>query len=101
PYFQSRFSNGPVYAEYLPALLGISTVGNNAVGGAFAGRGNTNGATLPTLPGTTDELDRYLAARPRADTRDLFIVFAGANDGLRTLGAAATTPPAQVPALLQ
>ncbi|GIL40456.1 autotransporter domain-containing protein [Roseiterribacter gracilis] len=100
PYFQSRFSNGPVYAEYLPGLLGFSAVGNNAVGGAFAGRGNTT-AVPAGLPGTTDEIERFLIARPNADARDLFIVFAGANDGLRVLGAAATTPPAQVPALLQ
>jgi outer membrane lipase/esterase len=101
PYFNARFSNGPVYAEYLPALLGISNVNNNAVGGAFAGRGNTNNATFPTLPGVSDEIDRYLAQRPSADKRDLFIVFAGANDGLRALTQAATTPPAQVPALVQ
>jgi outer membrane lipase/esterase len=102
PYFGARFSNGPVYAEYLPALLGISTVSNNAVGGALAGRGNTN-SPLPVanLPGVTDQIERYVATRPRADARDLFIVFGGANDALRTFGQAQTTPAAQVPALVQ
>ncbi|OYV66503.1 MAG: hypothetical protein B7X09_03565, partial [Acidiphilium sp. 21-66-27] len=39
PYVGYRFSNGPVWAEYLPGLTGLNFKPSNdyAVGGAFAG----------------------------------------------------------------
>ena len=43
PWWQGRFSNGPTYAEQLPALLGVSAthVQNYAFGGARAQTGNS------------------------------------------------------------
>src|SRR5687767_1874730 len=42
PYFDARFSNGPIYAERLPGLLGLDAEpGRNlAVGGAETDSGN-------------------------------------------------------------
>jgi phospholipase/lecithinase/hemolysin len=34
--YQRVFSNGPVYSQFLPALLGIASIENHAVGGARA-----------------------------------------------------------------
>jgi outer membrane lipase/esterase len=91
PYFQNQFSNGPVYANYLNGLFGISTPLNDlAIGGAKTGIGNVGG--LPGNPaiglpnaGMDGELDYYLQSHPTPSKSDLFIVWGGANDYLDTV----------------
>ena len=51
PYFDGRFSNGPVAAEQLAALLGVSTV-DFAWGGATTGLGNQADGGTQTMPGS-------------------------------------------------
>ncbi len=88
PYYQGRFSNGPVAAEQLAAMLGVPLY-DFAFGGATTGIGNyvDNGTqtTLGTfgLPGMQGEL--ALSApilTPPLTTTALFMVWGGANDFL-------------------
>lgn len=86
PYYQGRFSNGPVWSELLSPVLGVAyaSATNYAVGGAKSD--NTN--TRPNLPGLTNEIDNFLGANPVADGDALYCVWVGANDLL-----ASFTPP--------
>lgn len=90
PYFNGRFSNGPVFIE----LLGSSTLAttttpgrsnfrNFAVGGA-----NVTGGALPNL---SQQIGQYQLQGMPATPGDLFTVLMGANDLIATLGAP-TTP---------
>lgn len=86
PYYKNQFSNGPIYAYYLDGLLGISTPFQDyAIGGAKTGAGNIGG--LPGNPkiglpnaGIDGELTYYQQNHPTPGSRDLFIVWGGAND---------------------
>ncbi|WBO59801.1 SGNH/GDSL hydrolase family protein [Acidocella sp. MX-AZ03] len=70
PYYQGRFSNGPVWVEYLPGLtgLGFSSANDYAYGGAFTGAltiGTTNAGTnleAAALPGISTEIASFTAA---------------------------------------
>jgi outer membrane lipase/esterase len=95
PYFGNRFSNGPVYAEYLNGLLGVKTpLVDVAIGGAFTGVGNI----LPTaiVPagqgGMSSEIDSLVASGTKATNRSLYVVFGGANDYFGFLGGTVATP---------
>jgi phospholipase/lecithinase/hemolysin len=89
PFFNGRFSNGPLWIEYLAPQLGITQVTNLAVAGATSGRTNIGGAQLP---GVLDEIDLFAnqLAQSRlpggppatANPRALYIVWGGANDFL-------------------
>ena len=89
PYFNGRFSNGPVWIENVVSNFNLSTTSNNfAVGGATSGTLNINGA----LPGLTTELDSFLGTSPTVEPNRLFVVLAGANDYLG-IGQADPTVP--------
>jgi len=83
-----RFSNGPVWVEYLAAKIGLtSNFSNNfAIGGATSGSLNTVTAEFPTVTGG---LLSQVADNPIADPAALYIVWAGAND---YLGGGVTDP---------
>jgi outer membrane lipase/esterase len=88
PYFNGRFSNGPVWIENFTSGLKLApgASSNFAFGGATSGTANTvNNA----LPGLTTELDRFLLASPRVNPNQLFVVWIGAND---YLGGGVTNP---------
>jgi outer membrane lipase/esterase len=79
PYFKGRFSNGPVWAEYVAAELGVPLV-DFAFGGALTSRLNEFDS-LADLPGLTDEIDAFAAMNPSgADPNAVYVVWAGAND---------------------
>lgn len=92
PYFNGRFSNGPVAVERLPALLGsdysLQQSNNYAFGGATTGRSNVfeDDARID-LPGLLDEIDAFRSkvGTGRADPNGLYIVWAGPNDFIDTL----------------
>jgi len=75
PYFNGRFSNGPVWVETLASGLGIG-LDDRAVGGATTGTVNVNGVG----GGMTDQFGAYLAGT--VDTNALHTVWGGANDFL-------------------
>jgi outer membrane lipase/esterase len=89
PYFNGRFSNGPVWVEGFPVELKLpaTAIDNFAFGGATSGTNNT--VSSPLLPGLTTELDRFLITSPKLDPNRLFIIWAGAND---YLGGGVTNP---------
>lgn len=73
-YYQGRFSNGPVWVEYLAdSDLLDATLVNNAYGGAA-----TDGASPP---GIKQQVSAYVAAAT-AQPDALYIIWAGANDFL-------------------
>lgn len=94
PYFNGRFSSGPVWIELLgqpmvPAAT-VSAVGPNrnfAYGGATAGTGGQ-------VPSLALQIAAYRQLGQPARSTDLFTVMAGANDvlGALTSPAAATNP---------
>jgi phospholipase/lecithinase/hemolysin len=102
PYFEGRFSNGPVWVERLAAMLGFDAApilagGTNfAVGGARAGRDVevvVDQETF-TIPSILSQVDLFFGARTnffdrvidffidrdRADSDALYILFIGGND---------------------
>ncbi|HEV2675112.1 MAG TPA: autotransporter domain-containing protein [Aliidongia sp.] len=95
PYYPGRFSNGPAYAEYLPSLLNVpeARFTDDALGGALSG--TTNLGNFPEA-GTENEVERYLATGSRANSRDLFVLWTGANDYLGLSGAANPSIPLPV-----
>ncbi len=84
PYYNGRFSNGPVAVEQLAGLLG-SPLNDFAWGGATTGLGNqADGGTQTTLgafslPGMLAELATY-PVPPALIPSSLFVVWGGADD---------------------
>ncbi len=81
PYWQGRFSNGPVMVEDLAKGLGVP-LHDYAYGGATSGTGNNlNGSYgLGGLPGLSWEISTYGSGN--LDPNGLYAVWAGANDAL-------------------
>jgi phospholipase/lecithinase/hemolysin len=86
PYWNGRFSNGPVSVEYLAQNLGVPLV-DFAWGGATTGIGNSgDGGTQTTLgilglPGmTTSYLATVGGITPDQAAHSLFMIWGGAND---------------------
>ena len=106
PYFQGRFSNGPIWVDYLAQDLGLNPTPyiDVATGGAipteginFAFGGATTGTdniTIPfVLPGLQQQINNFTTANTSADSNALYIVEAGAND---YLGGGVTDPTVPV-----
>lgn len=82
-----RSSNGPVWAEYLPSLIGarFSPDDDYAINGALSGHGGYLNiiAARPawrTLPGFVDQVDQLIAAHPRLQHDDVVGIWIGTND---------------------
>jgi outer membrane lipase/esterase len=88
PYFEGRFSNGPVWVEYLPGLAGLSFAPSQdyAYGGAFTGNliidGTNYGTNLvaPSVPGINTEIADFAAAGGRFSNTDVVTLWGGANN---------------------
>ncbi len=103
PYSDFRFSNGPVFSQYLGPLTGlnVSPANNYAVGGAFAGPLSVLGTTynnlenLPPalgepgfpvqLPSFLSEVTEFQATGQHFTSSDVVSVWVGANDYFATL----------------
>ncbi|MEH2419428.1 MAG: SGNH/GDSL hydrolase family protein [Nostoc sp.] len=97
PYFQGRFSDGPIWIDYFGDQLGlkptlfttipstpIATQGINfAIGGASSGSGNAV-VPDPNLPGVLKQVQSYAgtlkANNQTADPDALYTLWGGAND---------------------
>jgi phospholipase/lecithinase/hemolysin len=86
PYFNGRFSNGPVAVETLATELGLqlSLATDFAIGGAQTGRTNINDTDTRKVGGLLDQVDQFKtqASSLGAGPEDLYVVWAGANDFL-------------------
>lgn len=87
PYYDGRYSNGPVAVEYLAASIAPASFYNFAVSGATSGIGNYGdggSAVSPgayALPGMAQEVGYYLGLSGGvADPNALYFVWGGAND---------------------
>lgn len=82
PYYQGRFSNGPVWVEQLAASYfpenADAHLQDYAYGGAEVFEGNDDGFLLSL----ENEIGKYLLVNPQIDPDNLFIVWIGANNYL-------------------
>ncbi len=82
-YFHGRFSNGPVWTEYLAKAMDEPTPLPSLIGGtnyAFNGA-RAAGASPYGTPDLGTQVDSYLLANGgEADPDDIFVIWAGAND---------------------
>jgi outer membrane lipase/esterase len=92
-YDDGRFSNGPVWVEYLPSRTGLAfTAGNDvAVGGAFTGNIESGGAsygdiinlfhvTQVQLPSFDQQVANFTAAGGRFNPGDVVAISVGGNN---------------------
>jgi phospholipase/lecithinase/hemolysin len=98
PYFSGRFSNGPIWVEYLARFLRLTSDRhtNFATGGATTGSTNTFLPNNPTqLPGLQQQIEKFRVSLQgtQADPEALYIVWAGAND---YMGGGVTNPASPV-----
>ena len=91
PYWQGRFSNGPVWVERLASDLGLSmthgtgtaTGNNRAYGGSQSGQGYS----YILLPNTGTQINNYLAnVKSTFSNSDLVVIWSGGNDFLYGIG---------------
>jgi phospholipase/lecithinase/hemolysin len=80
-YFNGRFSNGPVWVEYLASKLGLTfnPKTNFAFGGATTGTKNLG---ISLLPGLKQQINDFTTVNKSADPQALYIIWAGTNDYL-------------------
>ena len=87
PYWQGRFSNGPVWVEYLSDAYGVSTtvgtgssVGDNR---AFGGSQTGSGYSYVLLPNVGTQINTYLAnVQSSIPSGTVVSLWAGGNDFL-------------------
>ena len=80
PYFQGRYSNGPVWVEHLASKLALTLdrTTNFAAGGATTGEKGAYG-----VPGLLTQVNGFTSTHAQADPQALYVVWAGANDYLQ------------------
>jgi outer membrane lipase/esterase len=91
PYYNGRFSNGPIWIDHLAGTYGLtvlpSFVGGTdyAVGGAEVTTPvSDNGLTIPSIP---QQVELYLSKHNfKADPKALYIIEGGGNDILNATG---------------
>ena len=79
PYYDGRFSNGPLWVEDFAATFGLATPPALSGGTDFAVGGAKAGSSADRLPYQAD-LYLLLSIFSRSDPRALFVVFGGGND---------------------
>jgi phospholipase/lecithinase/hemolysin len=90
PYFQGRFSNGPVWAERLAELLGLTLVANGpdpevVIGNNFAVAGSRAAEDVPvlflgTIPSVATQVEFFTSALPVVPADALYVIFSSHDD---------------------
>ena len=100
PYFEGRFSNGPVAVEVMAQQLGLS-LDDRAYGGATTGTGNKTVTPILDATGMTSQVNRYLTEKSNAvDAEALYFVWGGGNDVFKLLDSATPITTASVTQVL-
>ena len=95
PYYNGRFSNGPIWIEHVAGGLGLAMAPalaggtDYAFGGAFATAPQTipGGGTIPSVP---QQVALYLSQHGgKADPKALYVIEGGGNDILDATGGSA------------
>jgi outer membrane lipase/esterase len=92
PYFQGRFSNGPVFTELLGFNVGRSAAGASVTGSinyAYGGA-RTDSSAFP--PGMRNQLLAYTGGGGTFRSTDLVSILGGANNIFQGLPAAGASP---------
>ncbi|MEN9634086.1 MAG: hypothetical protein RL077_2490 [Verrucomicrobiota bacterium] len=89
PYYQGRFSNGPVWVERLGNTLALTVTAAPTVKTSmnFAFGGATAAGTSPLPPSLSVQLGLFRQRAITPGANDLFTVLAGANDLIPVLSA--------------
>ncbi len=93
PYFQGRFSNGPVFTELLGFTAGVSAAGAPVTGSinfAYGGSRTDNNVAFP--PGMRQQLTTYVGRGGAFGPNDLVSVLGGANNIFQAFPGAAGNP---------
>ncbi len=91
PYYDGRFSNGPIWLDHVAGFLGVPFTAS-LLGGtdyAFGGAWVTAPQTIPggTIPSVPQQVELYLSQHGgKADPNALYIIEGGGNDILGTTG---------------
>jgi phospholipase/lecithinase/hemolysin len=89
PYFNGRFSNGPIWLDHVAGFLGVplKPSSQNGTDYAFGGAWVTEDVPIPggTIPSVPDQVKMYLAQHGgKADPNGLYVLEGGGNDILGT-----------------
>lgn len=88
PYFEGRFSNGPVAVEVMAQQLGLA-LDDRAYGGATTGTGNKTATPILDATGMTSQVNQYLGEKSNTvDAEALYFVWGGGNDVFQLLDSA-------------
>ncbi len=87
PYYNGRFSNGPIWLDHVAGFLGVPLKAS-ALGGtdyAFGGAWVTEGKSFTGVPSVVEQVELYLSQHGgKADPNALYILEGGGNDILDT-----------------
>lgn len=84
PYFEGRFSNGPIWNEYLASNLKIAET-SFGFGGALSNESGFllfDGVPATAVTGTLSQVNSFAANPMGVDPNALYVIWAGANDYL-------------------
>jgi phospholipase/lecithinase/hemolysin len=90
PYYNGRFSNGPIWIEHVAGGMGLPMVAALAGGTdyAFGGAWATEPQSIPgggTIPSVPEQVELYLSQHGgKADPNALYVIEGGGNDILDT-----------------
>ena len=82
PYFEGRFSNGPIWNEYLASDLQIAET-SFGFGGALSNESGFllfGGVPVTAVTGTLAQVNSFAANPMGVDPNALYVIWAGAND---------------------
>jgi phospholipase/lecithinase/hemolysin len=96
PYYQGRFSNGPLWVDHVAGTYGLTLTPYLAGGTDFAFGGAEVTAAVPegaeSIPSVPQQIELYLSLHGgKADPRALYIVEGGGNDILNATGGSPET----------